>query len=1365
MKIITHTLFIFLLFYTSLFANEDEPFFVTFEMMKGSSEYKDIMLQKKERYAKYGLQCYIIKEKDLYSLRCNDTKTTKQYKDDMKVLDSLGLQYKVISLSQKEIKEKKLQKKKPKMTLGDGYKYFNEEKFDKAKKIFLELYKYNQNLETTYAVALSALQDKQYSQVRDYLKGYLNVKKAKKLFYDSILAEYYDLIALKDYTRAIYLKNKYKKMFPELKNLKATKPDPDLGQGYKAFNAKKYKKAYRIFKLNYEKNQNEDTAYAMALISLRLKDYPNAYNYLRPYKDKSKKSRKLYYDIIVTQYYDYINQKKYKKAFALQDKFIKEFPKLKTLIRPDLDPNLGDGYKAFNAKDYKKAYKIFKLNYKKHKNEDTAYAMALISLRLKKYPQAYNYLRPYKNKSKKSRKLYYDIIVTQYYDYINQKKYKKAFALQDRFIKEFPKLKTLIRPDLDPTLKDGYDAFNAKKYKKAYKIFKLNYKKKQNFDTAYALALVYMQRKNYAKVRELLEPYRTTNKKASGLFYDSIVAEYYFYVGKNQQEKAIALRKKYQKLYPKLKGITSALLSKADQLIAQKKYFEAEEFLIDNGYEKAKEYIFKKKYADALKFRAQKRPFKAIDLILPYVATYPKAAMLYRDITFDFVIKHLQDGDYARAKELLKPIASSSKKATKLYLQVRYAELIDNGWKNFNQKKRKLALENFKEACEISYQSTCLEGQMSAEYKLKHYKEALALVEKVYALKPSQEAAFIGFVSALKLKKYNESNKWYEKLDSKKEALLRLEVNKGMNEDIRKKYEKELKRNPNDFELVVNYLDFLKAAKYYNDFELTVNSALNHFYSPIQQHILKRAKREYQNSRFFEYYSSGENEECYRYGKKIIQDKDEIGFKRMHGWCAFKSGHYEDAQKIFDKINNKYGETKDDLYAEYLSALNAHKMEDADKLLDKLYALSVTQDEEYKIASEYLTINRLDKAQRIALGIVDKDKHRELQKKINTAYRYGSNKRDSATVGIHYKTKSIEDGYHSFTEYYLPIDLDFYDSALRHYYIDADIIHLYDEFKGSQNLHTMEYGYGYRYADTKSFATNIVMAKFGAEFQYLSVELGSTPFGAILTPLPLGKINLHTANEKLNVFAQYSQDEFEDSMLSFVGNSDVDINNQNEIIWGRIVKSGATVGISYNAKKVSFGVSGSFYNKIYGDNVFDNSEKKVIASLVYRDPTSNYAYLDYSLLGVYDSFKYNSDLLTYGHGGYFSPQKFYLLSAAVDLAKNFNKEFYWRVKFSLGYQKFSVDDVAKFPIADAVSKPLTNKVVNGYDADGIIGKVGFELGYKLDNQTNLVGAAAYEKMDGFSTLEFGIFLNYAFDPSYSVNIYHLRDEHRVNGMF
>ncbi len=1377
MKIIMRILFIYLVFYSSISAKVTNEFYVTFEMMKGSSDYLDIMQEKIETYSKRGLSCYTVEDGNAIYLRCNDTKTVQDYKDSIALLDGLNLHYKVVSIEKPSldttpsynkvtpnIKEKEVSSVSSSITLKDGYKEYNAGNYVKAKKIFSKLYHINNNLENSYAMGLIALHTEEYPRVREYLKPYLKSKKVNKLYYDSIVAEYYAYIKYGSNSRAISLKNRYKNRYPELKKLATTKPKINLGDGYKAFNAKEYKKAKKIFKKLYKEKTDLETSYAMALVSLNEKNYSLVRKYLKPYRKSSKKTSTLYYDSIVNEYYSYVNSGDNTKAYELKKKYILSYPKLKSLAEPKSDINLGDGYKAYNNKEYKKADKIFTKLYKKNKNIETAYAISLVALNKKNYPLVRNYLNPYTKSSKKASKLFYDSIVTQYYSYLKVNKKSKALRLVQKYKNKYPKLNKLEKPKSNINLGTGYKAYNKKEFSKAKKIFSQLYKKDKNLENSYAMGLVYLNEKQFNKMRNVLNPYAKTSKKVSKLYYDSILNEYYLYRSNGDNKKALRLLSRYKLQYPQLSKINDALLEDANKYIAKGEFYKAEELLTNNGYQNTQEYIFEKKYEKATQLRGEAKDFEALEIIMPYLSTHTKAAKLYADVTISIASLYLENKNYNRAKNLLKPIAAISPKAEELYYQISFNESLEKGWTSFNNRQRAESLKLFEEACSISEQDSCLEGIMNASYKMKEYKKSLPSAKKVYKKNSSQDAAFIAYNSALKLENKKEVDYWYELLTpkNKKLALYRQVANNGANNEIDALYVKAIENNPYDFELVTNYLYFLKDAKLHKKFEEVLSNAQENFTATTDTHILTRIQREYQNTRFYNLYKEEKNQECFEYGNQILREKDDIGYKRMHAWCAFKSENYNSAERIFATINAKYEENLEDIYGQFISAFKDGNNKKAKKLLGYLSQSSGNDKDRIKIAQFYIQMNELDEARKITFDIDNQLEKENLQVKINKKYKYSKNEVDAVAGGVHYKRRSIEDGLHSFTQISIPLDFDYYTKKYGHYYVDADILSLFDEFEGSPQRYSLEQGLGWTYNENKSMTNSVFIPKIGAEFKYLTLELGSTPLGATISPELTGKFLVHTANETWNVSLGLLKTSIDDSMLSLVGVNYTD--DGTDIEWGRVVKSGAELGLSYNSD-LTYSLDVGYYPNFDGLNVVENEEFKVVGSVTYHMPTTNYSYLDYGFIAVYDSYDVNSDLYTYGHGGYFSPNDFFLGSFVVDIADISSEIFYWKARLSLGYETFKVNNQYKYPVKDNNTDYLNaeelEEVKDGYTENGITYKMAIGAGYTLTDQLDIVGALSFEEMKLFNVIEAGFSLVYTFEKKQKVNLYNLHNSHRV----
>jgi hypothetical protein len=408
-------------------------------------------------------------------------------------------------------------------------------------------------------------------------------------------------------------------------------------------------------------------------------------------------------------------------------------------------------------------------------------------------------------------------------------------------------------------------------------------------------------------------------------------------------------------------------------------------------------------------------------------------------------------------------------------------------------------------------------------------------------------------------------------------------------------------------------------------------------------------------------------------------------------------------------------------------------------------------------------MNDLGTAQKI-VSTIDNDEQREkLQVKINSKYKYSRNEYKAFSGGLFYKKRSIADDLHSFEQIMLPIDADWYTKKYGHYYFDLDIMSVTDSFQGSPEYYSLEQALAEKYDTDVSTTNSLIFPKVGAEWKYASLELGATPLGATISPEILGKLSLHTANEDWNVNLNLVKTEVDDSMISLVGDSRV--SQDVDIEWGRVTKTGLEVGFAYN-DELTYTIDFGFYPTITGLNVVDNSEIKAVGSITYHMPTSNYAYLDYGFLAVYDAYDVNSDSYTYGNGGYFSPQSFLLTNFIVEIADMNLNNFYWKEKISLGFESFSVDDQLKYPLDDSATSVLSSdqrdEINEGYDESGVTYKVALGAGYKLSRKLDFIAGFSFEEMKEFQVIEAGISLVYSFSKVKKVNLYNFHNSHRID---
>ncbi|MEA3228415.1 MAG: cellulose synthase subunit BcsC-related outer membrane protein, partial [Campylobacterota bacterium] len=419
------------------------------------------------------------------------------------------------------------------------------------------------------------------------------------------------------------------------------------------------------------------------------------------------------------------------------------------------------------------------------------------------------------------------------------------------------------------------------------------------------------------------------------------------------------------------------------------------------------------------------------------------------------------------------------------------------------------------------------------------------------------------------------------------------------------------------------------------------------------------------------------------------------------------------------------------------------------------------ESKEREHAEFYISMDALEEAKKITINITDEEERELLDIKIKESYKFNKNRVDMIASGIHYSKRSIENGRHSFTQYYVPVDFDLYDEKWGHFYIDADILHLYDEFKGNDESNTLTYGLGSTYNKTKSSTNTTFLGNIGFKSKYIDLEIGSTPLGTDIVPKIMGSISLHTGYEKFNLNLKLVRKRDDDSMLSSVGES-LEAKGR-DIKWGRIFRSGLEFDLSYSSI-FSYSLSLASYPSIEGHHVKQNEELKAVAIMSYSPNSESFTYIDYSFIAVYDEYNFNSDFFTYGHGGYFSPQEFMLGSFVVDIANIINDEASWKLKASVGYEQFKVDEVTQYPVSDANSAGLYGSV-DGYRESGFTYNLTLGSSYRLTKQLDVIGALSYEKMHTFKDISIGFSFIYSFDKKRKVNLYNFHDGHRVKQLF
>ncbi|MEA1918413.1 MAG: cellulose synthase subunit BcsC-related outer membrane protein, partial [Campylobacterota bacterium] len=575
------------------------------------------------------------------------------------------------------------------------------------------------------------------------------------------------------------------------------------------------------------------------------------------------------------------------------------------------------------------------------------------------------------------------------------------------------------------------------------------------------------------------------------------------------------------------------------------------------------------------------------------------------------------------------------------------------------------------------------------------------------------------------------------------------------NRDALRAYKKALFYDSENFDLMALYLYRLKDAEDDANFESTMQYAKEHFHENKNLEVLQTIENEYEQSRLNSYYKNERFGLCYRYGSIVLEGKNDHGLERMHAWCAYYIKEYEQAEKLFGTLNLKYGQNVEDTYA---FALSAYANNDHIIAIDALTRIEDQLDEEQrlKVAQLYMNLDAQNRAKAILKDMPENRERKRLLRAINKSNHY-TKTTDNVSAGLHYIRRSGTEGLHWFEQYILPVDVNLYSDPSIHWYLHSDVLYLYDGFLADSNGTYLDFGLGETNQRDDISSDIGFMPKIGMQTSFLDLEVGATPLGAKITPELTWLISLHGGVENWGAHIDFSQSSIDESMLSFVGERSSKDNL--EVNWGRVLKRGFKAGISYDSEvTLNFDID---YNPwIHGLNVMDNSEFKGVASAMYHSSIESLSYANFGVLFVYNSYEKNSDLFTYGHGGYFSPQDFWLGSFVADIGDTYDSRYYWKAKGSVGFEGYIVEDAQKYPLGDINDDALSG-TVDGYSSGGLTYKVALGVGFRATDSIDFILSGAFEKIYNYEKMELGFAMVYFFNEDHKGSLRNFHASHRI----
>lgn len=259
----------------------------------------------------------------------------------------------------------------------------------------------------------------------------------------------------------------------------------------------------------------------------------------------------------------------------------------------------------------------------------------------------------------------------------------------------------------------------------------------------------------------------------------------------------------------------------------------------------------------------------------------------------------------------------------------------------------------------------------------------------------------------------------------------------------------------------------------------------------------------------------------------------------------------------------------------------------------------------------------------------------------------------------------------------------------------------------------------------------------------VKADLGTTPQG-FLYSTAVGGVSVERAvpgSPDLHWSVNASRRAVTDSLLSFAGAEDKRTGQK----WGGVTANGARAQLAFDDREMgAYAYAG--WHRMLGNNVEDNDRVELGTGVYWylQNDEQSQATIGLDLLGI--GYRENLGYFTYGHGGYFSPQRFFALGVPVSWARRYER-LSFQLRGSVGVQSISQDEADFFPgdgaMQAAASRALGYEAVYGSDSSTGIGyNLAGVAEYQLGDHLFLGGHVGVDNAQDYRQWNGGLYLRY-----------------------
>ncbi len=268
----------------------------------------------------------------------------------------------------------------------------------------------------------------------------------------------------------------------------------------------------------------------------------------------------------------------------------------------------------------------------------------------------------------------------------------------------------------------------------------------------------------------------------------------------------------------------------------------------------------------------------------------------------------------------------------------------------------------------------------------------------------------------------------------------------------------------------------------------------------------------------------------------------------------------------------------------------------------------------------------------------------------------------------------------------------------------------------------------------------------------LGVAVGYTPYEFLVSNIT-GRFVYRPGGGHFSIFAD--RDSVRETQLAYAGLRDPGSATPFFAgnVWGGVVSTGGGVRVDMGSERSGFYLTGDGAS-LTGYHVLDNKKFEGTMGAYFRVRViPQYGSLNVGATFFGMHYDHNELGLTYGQGGYFSPQSYFLAAVPVSFTGHYKMDWHYVIAGSVGLQTFQSDSAPYYPLDRGTETGSGNPSFPSTTNTGLNYSINSEGSYRIADHWYAGGFLTGNNTNNYNTVTGGFFIRYLFKPQFPTEDY------------